>query len=57
MIWIIFTLLLVLVGIGLLAPYGMIGAFIQITMIGALVLLGINLIRATSSRIRRREGI
>ncbi|HVO91705.1 MAG TPA: hypothetical protein VMT22_02640 [Terriglobales bacterium] len=57
MMWIIFTLLLVLGSVGLLAPYGMIGAFIQVVMTGALVLFGINRIRVTASRIRRRQGI
>jgi hypothetical protein len=57
MIWIIFTMLLVLAGVGLLAPYGMTGAVIQVIMTGALVLFGIYCIRATSSRIQRQQGI
>jgi len=57
MIWLIFTLLLVLGSGGLLAPDGMIGALIQVIITGALVLFGIYRIRATSSRIRRQQGI
>jgi hypothetical protein len=57
MIWIIFTMLLVLAGVGLLAPYGVTGAVIQVIITGALVLFGVYCIRATSSRIQRQQGI
>ncbi len=57
MIWMIFTLLLVLGWVDLLPPYGVIGAVIQVIMTGALVLFGIYRIRAASSRIQRQQGI
>ena len=45
MLWLIFTMLLVLCLVGLLASYTLVGGVIQILLISALVALGINRIR------------
>jgi hypothetical protein len=54
MLWIIIVMLLVVSAVGFLVPYTtLIGAVIQILLIGTLVALGIHRICAVSSRIRR----
>ena len=55
MLWAIFAMLLVLGVVGFLASYTLVGGVMQILLISALVVLGINRIRAVSSRIRRYE--
>lgn len=55
MIWLIFTMLLILGGAGLLASSAIGAGAIQILLIGTLVALGIRRIRAVSTRMRRYE--
>ena len=55
MLWLIFAMLSILGVVGILDFPTMIGGLIQITLISALVLLGINRIRAVSTQIRRSQ--
>ena len=55
MIWLIFTMLLVLGGAGLLASSALGAGVIQIMLISTLVALGIRRICAVSTRMRRYE--
>jgi hypothetical protein len=55
MIWLIFTLLLVLGGVGLVASSAVSAGVIEILAISTLVALGIQRIRAVSTRMRRYQ--
>ena len=55
MVWLVFALLLFLGMVGLFASYALVGAVIQILLISALVALGIQRIRAVSTRMRRSQ--
>jgi hypothetical protein len=55
MLWAIFAMLLVLGVVGFLASYTLVGGVMQILLISALVVLGINRIRAVSTQIRRSQ--
>ena len=55
MLWAIFAMLLIMGAVGFLASYTLVGAVIQILVISALVVLGINRIRAVSTQIRRSQ--
>lgn len=55
MIWLIFTMLLVLGGMGLVASSALGAAVIEILLISTLVVLGIQRIRAVSTRMRRYQ--
>ena len=55
MILLIVAMLLVLGIAGFLVPDTLVGAVMQIVLIGALVALGLKRIRAVSSQIRRFE--
>ena len=55
MVWLVFAMLLVLGVVGLLASYALVGGVIQILLISALVALGIQRIRAVSTRMRRSQ--
>jgi len=52
MLGIIFAILLVLGLVSLLASYSLLGAALQILLIGILVVLGIRRMRAVTNRIR-----
>ena len=54
MIWLIFTMLLVLGGVGPLASSALDAGVLQLLLVGALVALGIHRIRAVSNRMRRQ---
>jgi hypothetical protein len=56
MLWAIFAMLLVLGVVGFLASYMLVGGVMQILLISALVVLGINRIRALSTQIRRSQA-
>jgi hypothetical protein len=55
MLWLIFAMLSILGVVGILDSPTMIGGLIQITLISALVLVGINRLRAVSTQIRRSQ--
>jgi len=55
MLWLIFAMLLVLGVVGFLASYTLVGGVMQILLISALVVLGINRIRVVSTQIRRSQ--
>ena len=55
MLWAIFAMLVVLGVVSFLASYTLVGAVIQILVISALVVLGINRIRTVSTQIRRYQ--
>jgi len=55
MLWAIFATLLVLGVVGFLASYTLVGGVMQILLISALVVLGINRIWAVSTQIRRSQ--
>ena len=55
MLWLIFAMLLIMGVVGFVAPYTLVGAVIQILLISALVVLGINRILAVSTQIRRYQ--
>ena len=55
MLWAIFAMLLVLGVVGFLASYTLVGGVMQILLISALVVLGINRIWAVSTQIRRSQ--
>ena len=55
MLWLIFAMLSILGVVGILDFPTMIGGLIQITLISALVVLGINRIRTVSTQIRRSQ--
>ena len=55
MLWLIFAILLAVGVVGFFASSTLIGGVFQLLLIGALVALGINRIRAVSSRMRRYE--
>ena len=55
MLWLIFAILLSVGVAGFFASSTLVGGVFQLLLIGALVTLGINRIRAVSSRIRRYE--
>ena len=55
MLWAIFAMLLVLGVVDFLASYMFVGGVMQILLISALVVLGINRIRAGSTQIRRTQ--
>ena len=55
MLWAIFAMLLVLGVVGFLASSTLVGGFLQFLLICALVVLGINRIRAVSTQIRRSQ--
>jgi hypothetical protein len=53
MLWLIFAVLLGVGVVGFLASSTLVGGIFQLLLIGALVALGINRIRAVSSRMRQ----
>ena len=55
MLWLIFAMLLIMGVVGVLAPSTLLGGVFPILLIGALVALGINRIRAVSTQIRRYQ--
>jgi hypothetical protein len=55
MLWVILAVLLGVGVVGFLASSTLVGGIFQLLLIGALVALGINRIRAVSSRIRRYQ--
>jgi len=55
MLWLIFAILLFVGIAGFFASSTLIGGVFQLLLIGALVALGINRIRAVSSRMRRYQ--
>jgi hypothetical protein len=55
MLWLILAVLLGVGVVGFLASSTLVGGIFQLLLIGALVALGINRIRAVSSRIRRYQ--
>ena len=55
MLWLILAILLAVGVAGFFASSTLVGGVFQLLMIGALVALGINRIRAVSSRIRRYQ--
>jgi len=55
MLWLIFWMFLVLGVVGFLASYTLVGGVMQILLISALVVLGINRIRVVSTQIRRSQ--
>lgn len=55
MLWLIFTMLLVMGVISFFTSYTMLGGGVQIVLIGALGVLGVKRIGAVSSRIRRYQ--
>jgi hypothetical protein len=55
MLWAILAMLLVLGVVGFQASYTLVGGVMQILLISALVVLGINRIRAVSTQIRRSQ--
>ena len=55
MIWLILVILLAVGVAGFFASSTLFGGVVQLLMIGTLVALGINRIRAVSSRIRRYQ--
>ena len=55
MLWAIFAMLVVLGVVGFLASYTLVGGVMQILLISALVVLGVNRIRAVSTQIRRSQ--
>ena len=55
MLWLIFAILLSVGVAGFFASSTLIGGVFQLLLIGALVAIGINRIRALSSRIRRYQ--
>jgi uncharacterized protein with ACT and thioredoxin-like domain len=55
MVWLVFALLLVLGVAGLLVSDAIVGGVMQILLISTLVALGIQRIRAVSTRMRRYQ--
>jgi len=55
MIWLIFAILMAVGVAGFFASSTIFGGVFQLLLIGALMALGINRIRAVSSRIRRYQ--
>ena len=55
MLWAIFAMLLIMGAVGFLASYTLVGGIMQILLISALVVIGINRIRAVSTQIRRYQ--
>ena len=55
MLWLIFAILLAVGAAGFFASSTLMGGVFQLILIGALVALGINRIRAVSGRMRRYE--
>jgi len=55
MLWLIFAMLFGLSAVGLLAPYALGAGVIQILLISAVVTVGIQRIRAVSTRMRRYQ--
>ena len=55
MLWLIFTMFLVMGVISFFTSYAMLGGGVQIVLIGALGVLGVKRIGAVSSRIRRYQ--
>ncbi len=55
MLWLIVAMILIMGLVGLLGSYTLVGGVIQIILIGALMAIGINRIRAVSNRISNRD--
>ncbi len=55
MLWLIFAMILIMGLVGLLGSYTLVGGVIQITVICALIAIGINRIFAVSNRMSKRE--